>query len=529
MMRRLLRLALLLACLIPGAAQALTGDAAPQQHGFPVHLFPLLYADRDEGLPADELSALWPLVQIERDPGGEDRLAALRPLFSFGVADGGAHRFWDAVYPLAGGRDWHSPTSTDYLRRRWVLPVYFDLAGHSQDRDVRRTVYFPLLYKGSRQPHGGNYFILFPFYWNIEAGSSYFFPIYDPDAQRSLAFWPFWGRFRKLFGADELQFVLWPLWVDSYQGPNRTQTVLWPVFSRTRGPEVNAWRVWPLVAWKEKRDTGHRLTYLWPLGHHIRRQASGGKPGLDFDGFLPLFMKMKRGQYRLQYYFPFYGSAEQPGQKTQAWLWPLVTRTRHTDPDWTQTRILYFLVNIIRGDRPDEKTVVFPFFGDNDSPGRIWRFFAYPFIHDRKDEKQTGARFTRQYIFPFYINERWTDKDGALIKHRRALLPFFRSVKTGDGASESSWLHLWWYTELPGVLRNWAPLWTFYAARDDGHGTVERRVFWRLWRTRSVEGQGTEKEVNFLLGRYHRDLEGRAEWSALGFLHFGGGAEETIE
>jgi hypothetical protein len=454
-------------------------------------------------------------------------LIALHPFFSLGGDPTGRFQFWDILYPLAGSRTGlGEPPSQDILRRRWVLPFYFQKLIRDGNRTVHRKVLFPFIYLGSKTktlpeadgsetPSGARYFVLFPFIWDIDPSSSFYIPISNREAGRSYALFPFFGRFRKVFDSDELTFILWPLWIKSTQGPNHTWTLGWPFFSRTAGPEENRWRFWPLWDWKQKKGVGSRTSYLWPLGHHVRRQAVGSKKSIAFDAFLPFFINSRVGESELKYIFPFWGQTESPNQKTVTWLWPLYLRTHHTDPDWTQTRILHFIVNFKGGEQIDQK-VVFPLFGQQERPQRRSRFALFPFLFERHDQKATGDRFERLYLFPFYANERWIDQEGDLQKHRRGVFPLWRSIQRSDGSREFSAPHLWWYTEQPGILRNWAPLWTLYSSKDDGQGTRERRFFWRLWRSKEIEGVGVEREINFLVGRYRKPIQGPAKMSLLG-------------
>ena len=497
----------------PGAAH---GDETTARRGWGAYFFPLFYYDKPATTGRMEVNAAWPLGLWRRPSDGWSDLWAVHPLYSRARDETGRRRLWDILFPLIGMREIQSaPDDGEYQKRVWALPIYFYRRARDKDRRSERLILFPFLFSGRSTPPAARHVVLFPFFWDIEKDASSTFPLLYREADRSLAFFPFWGIFRGVFKSDTVRFILWPLWVHSNEGPDHKYSVIWPFFGRTVGPERTGWRAWPLFSTVRREGVGRQTTYLWPLGHSIERQAGEGKPSFKFDGFLPFFFRMTRGRNKVQYYFPFYGSSERPNQRTDAWLWPLYMRTVNKDPDWTQHRILFFFA-IFNSDPEDRRRWVFPFFGKRERPKRESQFMLFPFYFRRGDESETGRRFKRQYFFPFFINERWTDREGDLIKHRRAILPFYRKIERGDGSREMSWPHLWWYVEQPGILRNWAPLWTFYESRDDGRGRRERRVFWRLWRKVDVEGVGSEVEFNFLLGRYHRSLEGERRFSLLG-------------
>lgn len=498
--------------------------ASPAFASFQLHFFPALFYDFDELSQSEHSAAVWPLYERNTDPHSEERLTAIHPLMSAGSTADGHERFVDFIYPIAGWRRWGELNpDAPWFTRTWLFPLFFNKSYYADGVRKDRTVLFPFFYAGKRTPPGSRYTIIFPFIWDIQRNATFYFPLFSREAGKSFAFWPFWGEFRKFFGADYLWFALWPLWIESDKGENHTQTFIWPFFSRTRGPEINAWRVWPLISHKNRKDVGYRYHYLWPLGYHIRRQATSEYgPELKFDAFLPFYINSKAGKSQLRYYFPFWGEAKSPNRLTVAWLWPLYTKTESTDPEYTQTRILYFLYNRKKGEEID-KTSYFPVFGESDinEPGEEAhlnkRYAFFPFLFERKEQKSTGRRFNRTYFFPFLIDETWRNADGSLYKRREALLPFYRKVQYGDGRKDVSWPHLWWYTELEGVKRNWAPLWTIYAHEEQGPESAETRIFGRLYRSKTLGKGRTEREWNFLIGRYHVAADGEGSFSLFGW------------
>ena len=500
---------------------ALAAHAAPPETARGLHpaarLFPLIHAERDDASQRAECNALWPFLLWREDAAASASLTAVHPLFSTGSDRDGRFRFLDVLFPLAGSRRIASDDpARGWIQRRWLLPFYFDKRLTSDRGDEHRTALLPFFFYGRKTlPAEAAYFILLPFYWDIDKGATYHIPLTQHNAGRSWALWPFYGVFHQLFGAERLRFVLWPLWIRSERGPNVTHSALWPIFSRTSGPDVYAWRCWPLVNWKRREGVGYRFGYLWPLGHRWRQGEWKGDAPVELDALLPLFFRFHRDPVRIAYYFPFYGVAEGPQEISRAWLWPLFIRTRHTEPDWTQWRIFHFILVGASGEQRRRHTF-FPFYSYREQPRQRRRSVCYPIFFDRFDEKETGETYARQYLVPFYLHQRWERANGELIRENRCLTPLFRRVRRADGSTEFSALHLFFFADQPGLLRNWAPLWTLYASRDDGHGRVERSVFHRLWRRRTVEGVGSEWEINLLIGGGRTRLEGGGAVSLLG-------------
>ncbi len=521
MIRPLLVLTLLAIMIAPvrGAESPPSLDAAAPTtptlaaEGPGIHLFPLLYRGVDWEPGVVEWSIFGPLLGARRDLATTDTFYAARPLMSAGTnADG---RFLDLLFPLGGRR--LRQERADELERRWAMPIYFHSRTENPVSMRERSVFFPLVYRGSRRTgdQTAGYFIFLPFYWNVEEGASYYFPLFHPNPGRSLVFWPLYGHFRRAFGADEIRFWAWPGYVETIDAPNRTRTILWPFFSRTSGQTLNGWRVWPLAARYERAGGGRRDWYLWPLGWHVRRPAQGNRSELALDAFLPFYLKMSQGEMNARYY-AVWGESIRPTQRTSAWLWPLYTHTVSLSPEFTRHRVLLFLVDVLRGEGP-RRTIVFPFYGRREDERQLRRFVLFPFYSDRRQQLADGGVYTSRYLLPFVVSQRWVDADDRPLRSRFTLAPFYRDIRNADGSSYLSWPHLLPYTEQAGMDRNWAPLWTIYSRRNDGAGTVERRVLGKLWRSRTVEGVGTEREFNFLLGRWRRHLDGGASFSLLGF------------
>jgi hypothetical protein len=93
----------------------------------------------------------------------------------------------------------------------------------------------------------------------------------------------------------------------------------------------------------------------------------------------------------------------------------------------------------------------------------------------------------RPFLFlPFVIHERWLNQDETLYKQRNALLPF--SAKSITVTAAANFMPALCGIPNKSIKRNWAPLWTLYSTSDDGAGTFERRVCWRLYHSRRIEG-----------------------------------------
>ncbi|MDY6842842.1 MAG: hypothetical protein SVW57_01945 [Thermodesulfobacteriota bacterium] len=139
------------------------------------------------------------------------------------------------------------------------------------------------------------HFELFPIYWGkTDAGETYggLFPVY--------------GTFKKRFGRNKINFILWPLYSSSQKEKNSYYNFLWPIFSYIKGDDERGWRMWPLFGYEEKEGDYSDHYILWPF--FIRRKSSlnTGEPE-DFFSLIPFYVSYDAPQKRERYYlFPLF-------------------------------------------------------------------------------------------------------------------------------------------------------------------------------------------------------------------------------
>ena len=393
---------------------------------------------------------------------------AVRPFYSHTVVEEGQIR--DYFWPLYSRKEFKEEQSSRALifwfthkfdakdasprDRNWLLPIYF------QGRDV----------------NGKGYFALFPL----------------------------GGTIKEFLGRDEIMFVLFPAFGKSRINDVKTTSVLWPIYSHTRGTGIQRDRVFPVY----------------------------GKSVLE-------------GKYEKQFVlWPFWTSAEYfyPGNAGKSWLlFPVCGRSKmEKESTWW---------------------VIPPFFRFTDGEKQSRLFCPWPFI-----QKITSEPHSKFYIWPLWGKDRyaagpthrtflfwpllWSEKRGDtnLVKTSRMALPFFYqdyTVRREDGASPEktkvsnywkiwplmSWqregatsrfrmLELWPLKNSAPVERNWAPLWTLYK-RTNTDGVVRKDILWFAWHS-EVSPAADHKEWSLLKGllAYKRDGE-KQNLRVLYFMRFG--------
>jgi hypothetical protein len=402
-------------------------------------------------------SSLFPFYDnIETEQGS---FFAVRPFYSHTVVEEGQIR--DYLWPLYSRKEFKDEQTTRALifwfthkfdskdetprDRNWLLPVYF------QGRDV----------------NGKGYFALFPL----------------------------GGTIKEFLGRDEIMFVLFPAYGKSRINDVKTTSVLWPIYSHTRGEGIERDRVFPIY----------------------------GKSVLE-------------GKYEKKFVlWPFWTSAEYfyPGDSGKSWiLFPLYGRSKmdHESTYWVLPPFFRFT----KGDKQDRTFCPWPFFQKMKSE-RHSKFYIWPLWGE--DQYAAGPTQRDFLLWPLLWSEK--TEEARLLKTHRMALPFFyqgSSFLREEGVPEDklprvsfywkiwplmSWQHegdvsrfrmleFWPIKDSAPIERNWAPLWTLYK-RTNNDGVVRKDILWFAWHSES-EPVAERTEWSLLKGlvAYKKDADARS-------------------
>ncbi|MBI3565835.1 MAG: hypothetical protein HY079_11605 [Elusimicrobia bacterium] len=480
-------------------------DARPEPDR--VNAWPLYYRN------GTDRSVLWPLY--ERTPDH----VAYRPLFSVYKLDR-PRRQYNVLWPL-------SQFDGDE-RRNWVLLAYW-----GEDRAGPFRGLFPVF------NWSGDFKEVFPVFWWDEGfiAAPLVWRTRDSDA-----FFPFWLRERRPDGV-------------------RT-TVLWPVFSRTRG-ETRGWGAWPLAGRARGKDWSRDYA-LWPLGWRWARggrefraalplwaQDRGGQDGwrllpplLFYDSWAPgrrltlspLWARSTSGERTWETLVPFYYRTEDRARGRSAWLTPLLGRRvdgerrdwlaapllsayGRTGPEhdlwlfaglaharWGGERRQDHLLPLYLRDR-EERLFLSPLYSRRDGPAgfRNWLMLGAHYSWD--------AGGTTLRVLPPLAE--FTRRDGRRVD---AVFPFFS--RTAAEGRTWTWVLPWIVVESSGSVRQ-ASFFPFWSARrettPDGSVKSRTRVLWKAYDAREEGGERFVDAFPFL--SWDRRADGSRRFSFLGRLY----------
>lgn len=384
------------------------------------------------------------------------RFLAVRPLFSHERRPDLDQSTTELLWPLSAVKDIRE-------QRYWRFITAFGLDVDRDDPDSEQHFFvLPVVFAG-RDRDGGGYFALFP------AG----------------------GKIKELFIGRDMAFVFFPLYAEVEHGGISAVHVLWPVFSRTTGPGISGFKVFPLYGRLSRESGGSSdvsVFVLWPVWSH--RKTDRGEGMILFPLWAWSKTDKDRGVWILPPFFRFIRS----DKGVDAFCpWPFVQ---------TGPRKLY----------------IWPVWGRKETDGTVKSFFLWPIVR-RENSVYADTKVSRFSVIPLMSYERLSDKPEGVepavsVKSIRFKLWPVVSYRRIGKESAVKLPDLWPAGRPAEVERNLAPLWTLYS-RDRLSGETEDELLWGLVRRRSGGPERSSVSV-FPLISWERDgSERRCEWALL--------------
>jgi hypothetical protein len=326
------------------------------------------------------------------------------------------------------------------------------------------------------------------------------------------AWFPFAGVFERFLSFDRLEFVLWPVWMQTTRHGRETTHILWPFFGFSRGRGSGSWHVWPLYGRSRIEGLWDRYYVLWPLFQVQRNDLSKPHRLQESKWALwPLFGRSRRGSSRtVTFLWPFFGYARDPA--TGFWAW---------DGPWP-------LVRFRRGGKDDyERSRVWPLYGYYRGNGLELESYLWPLL-GRRREVYRDLEQEREYFLPFWQYRHAHRTDGSEA-HGRKLWPVFK-LDHDRGWRQLAFpaLNPLWNT--PEVDRAFAWTWELFT-ESRGPGIRRQRGWLGLWR-RETDAHEDRASLAGLWARrlYRRDGERVRETSLLfGLLRWRTGGSDGLE
>lgn len=416
------------------------GDASGERD--PINIWPF-YDERDD--PVDRVhvrSGLGPLLESSRALDGSTQDLAIRPLYHRHEERQFRLLEWEGLYPVM-----------TYTRseEHWEFTFLYALNTRGE---------------GSIPAEREERFDVFPFYLSgrSDTGETYRWIL------------PFGGRALDRMGRDEIEFILFPLYVRTvFQGVER-RYFPWPILSVSSGEKVRGFRFNPLVGYEVKEGVYERRYLLWPFFIQERKDLGGENPE---ESLLV---------------FPFYMSQRSPASDNVSVLW-LFNYVQNRPRQFEQWSLPWPFIVIARG---ETRTInrFLPFFT---LERRLLRnelllrelkttdlAVLYPLYIHSEVETPDSLNVRDRIAWWLYSDVRETGKDGS--SRRIDAMPFFRYIRDREGAIQFQTLAPV-EAIMPGnevFERNYSPLWALFTYRRNPQGDEVRSFLWNLVRHEST-------------------------------------------
>lgn len=430
----------------------------PDTMGEPVTDYGVFWWSGRESHEGEGSRGVGPLVEVMHQPGSVE-MTAVRPFYSHYHDAAKGQDEVDVLWPVAHVMHFEGETS-------WRVLNAFYLGPRPDDpRDAYRFWILPVLALG-RNGKGQDYGAVFPL----------------------------GGRIDDWFGRDRVEFALFPLYWHSELNALRTDHWLWPLISRTRGPHLNKFRIFPFYGYSEKEGEGGSRFILWPFwtSTHIDRK------GIKGEGFM---------------LFPLYGHSKTEKEETWLFLPPFF---RHTKGETvSQNTYLWPFVQSAKT-KDEDKFYAWPIYGRRTRPNEDRRFYLWPFVWQRHETRASDD--TRRFrLFPFVAAESTAPRKSVtnIVDRYVAVWPVLSYERTRDGARRFRSLDLWPFRNTPPVERNLSPLWTLYKFERGGRGW-DNELLWGVARWGGLTNGVAYGSVFPLASWSHdRRSDSQREWAIL--------------
>ncbi len=410
------------------------------------------------------------------------RFEALGPLWSH--QEKGNETEW-AVAPAVSYR---FDRSTDSQEIDFLYPlISYDRFG----MEYRFHIFQWFAISGGENIGGGSRdrFQIFPFYFQQRSAE-------DPSRNYT-ALLPFYGSMRQKMFRDRIDFVLFPLYVETQKRDVITRNYLLPFFHLRRGDQLRGWQFWPLGGHEEKAafsqtnsfdqlevSPGHSKTFgLWPLYSSDRTGVGTDNEG-TFVAIIP-FGAWQRSPKRdsSTYLWPFFSFVEdrEKGYKEWATPWPFVVTSRGKGKTGFRFWPLY---GRAYNDSMENRTLLWP----------LWR-------NERSKASAIERERSRSMLF-LYSDVKEKNVQANTIGRRVDFWPFYTWKREFDGSERLRALSLVepFVPNNKSVERNYSPLWSIWRSERNAK-TQESSVsvFWNLYR-QATKPSSTKR--TFLFGLY---------------------------
>lgn len=398
--------------------------------------------------------------------------------------------------------------TTNGAVRTSIRPLLYSHVYSPSEKASATEILWPIYSTNTRGDYKASRFLIW--FWTdfntVDSASRdrhWFFPFFFWGTTKAnedyAAFFPIHGTIKEMY-FDYISFTMWPVWMKYKHGSQTTTSILWPIYSRTKGDGISAFRVFPFYGEAHREGKQDSYFVLWPIWNQAKYY--GRNPGSSWMLFPIAGHVDTENEERYLFLPPFfsfaYGRGETPTYRNLNFPWPLVK---------------------IWDDREYHKRNFIPFYIHQwDDKGKLdSTWYMWPFVRTR--EAKRGNQKEEFFSFnPVYLSSeiyKDTNNDGTyetLVEDYMRIWPLYSSRKDlNDKYIRIPDLSL---SKRSGLLsRNLLDIFTLYTyGNDKEQERTDHELLWGLY----SRGYGKEYSRTHIFPFYNRKREGeKTEWSIL--------------
>lgn len=427
--------------------------------------FPLTLA------PGERLEALGPFYYEQQSESQQTR--AVPPLFSKTEDPELEYAEFDFLYPLLT----YDRFGDQY--RLQIMQLLSFAGGATQTETNRdRFTLFPVIFLQKSSDTNENYRAVLPFY----------------------------GHLKRRFSRDEIFFVAFPLYLDSWKKDVYTRNYLFPFFHVREGDNLSGWQFWPVLGHQSKSVTyttngfgdavligGHdRWFAAWPLYYNQHNELETTN-AMHAHGLLPAYAILRSARRdSTTVLWPFFTKIHDRGKKYREWQgpWPFVAFARGEGKQLNR---------------------VLPFYSHGKTATHENRSYGWVLWRENILRLPSVERRRERVLFFLYSNIAEKNKETGATRKRMDLWPLFTTRQDFNGNRR-----LQVFAPLEPLLannksieRNYSPLWSAWRSEHNPQtGASSQSLLWNLYR-RDVTPDSRKTSLLFGLYRYVKDAGGK--------------------
>ncbi len=399
----------------------------PQSSGAGINLGPLLNVTTNEQDGTRDLNALGPLIKFKKTENTTEY--GFRPLF-YKVADHEKDKTaFDLLYPISTYRRWDKDLKMQLL----MYVMYYRSVKQQSGFMEREYIFIPFIFSKKAEEKDDSYFAFFPFY----------------------------GRVKHKYVKDEINFFMFPFYLQTVKNGMKNTSFIWPFIAVYTGGQQTGGRFWPVYGQRKVGETREDRFVMWPFYMSRERMFYGDK------------------QSTLSVW-PFYYGTDAPGRTQRTFFWPFINKIEDKNRDIKRWDVPWPLITVSNQSRETKR--FFPFYSKSTGRGADRGFFMWPlYRYDTIELDRYKRKRVSVLLFIYKDINNVPIKEGGRDGRRIDLWPLF-SYKRVPG--ERSYFRLFSPLEMflannPPRERNWAPIWRIFEWNKDAEGTEITSVFWR--------------------------------------------------